>query len=87
MAAEPYTHYVRLRYMIERGARVMPSWMSAPLLWFATLVPDRFMIPFAAGDIKMYVARKLQLLEDSPLHGVDHYTGSIEGPGHAELRP
>jgi SAM-dependent methyltransferase len=84
VAAEPYTHYVRLRYMIEAGARILPSWMAASLLRFAALVPDRFIVPFAAGDIKMYVARKQPILiEASSLYRIGHYSGSIEGrPAH-----
>jgi len=85
VAAEPYTHYVRPRYMIEAGARILPSWMAASLLHFAALVPDRLIVPFAAGDIKMYVARKQPMLvEASTLYRVDHHSSSIKGlPAHA----
>lgn len=54
----PYRHFARLRYFLERGARVFPSFLHKPAAWFSRLFPDSIVIPVTFGDIRVYVLRK-----------------------------
>lgn len=60
VAVETYWHYARMQYAINGLGKAMPRVLSIPLSGFARLIPSNWIIPVALGDIKLYVARKVQ---------------------------
>lgn len=72
IAAQPYTHYAWARYIIEGGARILPSWLDRPVFAISRLVPARLAIPVAFGDIKFYVARKVESAAVNPTRSLVH---------------
>lgn len=58
--AEPYVHYARVRHVLNGGLRVLPALLRRPFGVLAGLVPARWTLPVALGDIQMFVARKLR---------------------------
>jgi len=60
IATRPYTHYAWARYILERGTRILPRWLQWPVPAICKLVPTRLAIPVAFGDIRFYVARKIE---------------------------
>jgi 2-polyprenyl-3-methyl-5-hydroxy-6-metoxy-1,4-benzoquinol methylase len=54
----PYKHFARLRYFIERGTRVLPSFLHKPAAWFSHILPNSIVVPITFGDIRVYVLRK-----------------------------
>lgn len=56
---ERYTHYAWVSYMLERGSRVLPRWLQFAPVLLSRCVPRKMMVPVSFGDIKLYVARKV----------------------------
>jgi dolichol-phosphate mannosyltransferase len=56
--ATPYTHYARIGYVVMGALRMLPPTLERPLAAAARLIPKRWMIPVALGDIKLYIVRK-----------------------------
>jgi SAM-dependent methyltransferase len=71
---EPYTHYAKLGYMAQGASRVLPRSIAPLLTGMAKIIPDKWMLPVAFGDIKLYVARKVrggeQIVEPSRMAAV-----------------
>jgi hypothetical protein len=59
VAAEPYVHYASARHIYNGGLRVLPSFLRKPFSYLGGLVPKPLTVPVAFGDIKLYVARKI----------------------------
>jgi len=57
LAARPYTHYISLRYLLEKLAALAPR----PLTWLLAAlrrIAPPILVPIRLGDVKMFVARK-----------------------------
>jgi SAM-dependent methyltransferase len=61
VATEPYTHYAKMNYALKGVARILPKFFSWPIQGLAKTVPDVLMLPIALGDIRMYVAKKMNV--------------------------
>ena len=54
----PYTHYARLGYAVAAIGRTLPRWLAPLATAVSRVVPSAWMVPFAFGDIKMFIARR-----------------------------
>jgi glycosyltransferase involved in cell wall biosynthesis/SAM-dependent methyltransferase len=72
IATQPYTHYAWGRYIVERSARILPSWLKWSASIIIRFVPARLMIPVAFGDIRFYVARKIVPMAVNPTQDLVH---------------
>lgn len=64
LKTEKYTHYARLGYAIHGMARTLPTMLRKPIEALASVVPNGLLVPIAMGDIKMYVARRVDRPEE-----------------------
>jgi SAM-dependent methyltransferase len=58
LRAEPYVHYATVSYALNGVLRILPQALRESVLTFSRLIPRFLVVPFAFGDIKLYVARK-----------------------------
>ncbi len=87
VGVERYTHYAWVSYMLERGARVLPRWLQFAPVVLSRCVPRRMMIPVSFGDIKLYIARKVDRavpkatsIRTASMHrpAVEHTAGEVD---------
>jgi hypothetical protein len=57
--SEPYLHYARARHVLAGGLRLLPAFMRGPASALTKLVPAKWTVPIAFGDIQLFIARKL----------------------------
>lgn len=57
--SEPYVHYARIRHVLGGGLRLVPAFLRGPASALINLVPAKWTVPVAFGDIQSFVARKL----------------------------
>jgi SAM-dependent methyltransferase len=67
VTTEPYVHYSKVGYALNGLTRVLPALLAWPMKRLAGLVPDKWMVPVAFGDIRLYVARKMPTVETSSM--------------------
>jgi predicted TPR repeat methyltransferase len=59
IATEPYTHYARVRYVLNGGIRILPKLIADLVTPLTQVIPRKWIVPVTLGDIRLYVARKL----------------------------
>ena len=59
IASEPYTHYARVRYVLNGGIRILPKPVADLISPLTQVIPERWIVPVTLGDIRLYVARKV----------------------------